>query len=174
VNGSEAVATLTARWSLMAAPCAVAGNRRRILQQLRQWHYDVSEECADTVLLLSSELLTNGIQHSNDDLLTVAMCGREDEVFIAVLDGSPEHPQLQHVGARAEGGRGLELVEALAHSWGTQATPGGKAVWMTLKIRRLPAPATESGSSAQSRIDLLAKIRDLAPRVRVRTLSLVG
>ena len=174
MNGAEAAASLTARWSLMAAPCTVAGNRRRILQQLRQWHYDVSEECADIVLLLSSELLTNGIQHTNDDLLTVVMCGCEDEVFIAVIDGSSKQPQLQHVGAQAEGGRGLALVKALAHSWGTQATLGGKVVWMTLKIRRLPAPATESGSGAQVRIDLFAKIRDLASRVRVHTLALVG
>lgn len=174
MNGAEAAASLTARWSLMAAPSTVAGNRRRILQQLRQWHYDVSEECADIVLLLSSELLTNGIQHSNDDLLTVVMRGCEDEVFFAVIDGSSKQPRLQQVGPRAEGGRGLALVEALAHSWGTQATPGGKAVWMILKIRRLSMPATESGSGAQVRTDLLAKIRDLAPRVRVRTLALVG
>ena len=167
-------AALNARWSLMAAPHTVAANRRRVLQQLRQWHYDVDEDCAETVLLLASELLTNGVRHGRDDLLTVAMCGTEDEVFIAVMDGSPELPRFRHASTRAEGGRGLELIAVLAHSWGTQATPGGKAVWVTLRIPRLPAPATASDSGEQSRIDLLARIRDLAPQVRVRSLTLIG
>jgi hypothetical protein len=78
----------------MSVPCSVGANRRPILQQLHRWNYNLNEEYADTVLLLVSELLTNGVRHSRSDLLTMVIYGREDEVFIGTLS-CVEYPSLQ-------------------------------------------------------------------------------
>lgn len=54
-------------------------------------------------------------------------------VRIAVYDRSPVPPCSQaKVGEDAEGGRGLVLVEALAHGFGVTKVRDGKGVWFWL------------------------------------------
>ena len=53
-------------------------------------------------------------------------------LFIAVRDGSPEEPSTTASGPGAE--RGLRIVDATAHSWGSLPTRDGKVVWASLTL----------------------------------------
>lgn len=46
-----------------------------------------------------------------------------------VSDGSPATPRIRRAGELDEGGRGLQLVAALAHRWGARCTAQGKCIW---------------------------------------------
>jgi hypothetical protein len=155
VEGGVVTVRHETNWSLRADPFAVRVHRNRILEQVRAWGYGLDRDLADTLLLLSSELLTNGVRYGEDGMLTVVICGQQGEVFIGVMDGSRAEPVVRHAGTETPGGRGLKLVAALAKSWGTHPTEAGKAVWFTLKVPHfstltLPATATESDLASPS------------------------
>ncbi|MBV9368838.1 MAG: ATP-binding protein, partial [Frankiales bacterium] len=88
----------------------------------------------DTAMLLTSELVTNGVRHAGTGMrLTVTRTG-ERGIRIAVTDHAPT------VGVRigrsddnAEGGRGLFLVEHMSSGWGSVADDAGKTVWFELQ-----------------------------------------
>ncbi|WP_194373234.1 ATP-binding protein [Streptomyces alkaliphilus] len=48
---------------------------------------------------------------------------------IEVADRTPCPPRRREAGGEDTSGRGLELVEALAHRWGWRPQPGGKRIW---------------------------------------------
>jgi len=98
---------------------------------------------ADTVELIVSELVTNGVKASQAlgylPSVWLGLAGNEREVFIAVWDGNEEPVQasadsdeLQDL--EAEGGRGLLLVEGLSTDWGVYWPEGsyGKVVWSVI------------------------------------------
>jgi anti-sigma regulatory factor (Ser/Thr protein kinase) len=71
---------------------------------------------ADRAVLLANELVTNAVVHAQTDL-RLRLGLRGDRMHIAVRDNSPR--LLRRTSApdpEAEGGRGLWLVEQLAHS----------------------------------------------------------
>lgn len=82
--------------------------------------------------VIAGELVTNVIDHAGT-MATLRVSLRRRYVTIAVRDGSTEEPRLVTPGPA--GGRGLMLVEAMAHSWGWLPVDGGKVVWASL-IRR--------------------------------------
>jgi anti-sigma regulatory factor (Ser/Thr protein kinase) len=83
--------------------------------------------------LLVSELATNAIRYgSGDDFgLRVRVSGAV--LRVAVHDRNPVVPQPRHSAPAEEGGRGMQLVEALASDWGTDAGADGKTVWFDLR-----------------------------------------
>ncbi|MFE4590628.1 ATP-binding protein [Streptomyces laurentii] len=94
----------------------------------------------DDVRLCVSELLTNVIRHVGEGTpvtvrVTSSYTGR---LRVGVSDPDPRAwPILQDVGAGAESGRGLALVDAVALQWGVEPGPAGKTVWCELGA---PAP----------------------------------
>jgi anti-sigma regulatory factor (Ser/Thr protein kinase) len=86
-------------------------------------------------VLLTSELVTNVMTHTPTAGELVAYCDRlRKRLRIEVRDNSPVLPQMQNgVTAVDIGGFGLRLVDQVASSWGTTATPTGKAVWFELR-----------------------------------------
>ena len=160
-----------ASWSFRTDACEVRVQRRVVVEQVRAWAYEVDQELADTLLLLASELITNGVRYGETDKLTVVMTASADEVFIGVMDGSHIEPVQRNSGVDAPGGRGMELVSALAHSWGTHPTEAGKVVWFTLRVPGASAIVPVRDLQAQRQSELLARIRASAPRVRVRALT---
>ena len=128
---------LTGAWALRsflelgALPGAVPCARLHARLVLREWELTALSE---DIELLVSELVTNGLQASGDlpQAAGVAMWLLADatRVLILVRDASPRPPVRMDVGADAERGRGLLLVEALSHRWGWHpADDGGKVVW---------------------------------------------
>lgn len=129
----------------------------------------VAEVCSDaglddlieTAVLLTSELVTNGVLHARTDI-GVAAAVSERSLRVDVHDHDPRPPvkrsarsdlmadidQLlqRDLGEADErhatmsvgpagsigAGRGLLLVEALADEWGVEQYAGGKAVWFKL------------------------------------------
>jgi PAS domain S-box-containing protein len=86
----------------------------------------------DTVVLLTSELLTNAVRHGRAGAVRLRLLGFHDRVTVEVTDRSTREPRIRTAGVYDESGRGLMLVEALAQAWGTRPTSGGKTVWFTV------------------------------------------
>ena len=113
---------------LDAEPRSVGRARRFCSAALEGW--GVSGEVADTCVLLVSELATNAVLHARTPF-TVSI-ERDPTLRVEVHDGDPRPPHTRDYGPEAASGRGLHLVEALAHSSGTVTHAGGKSVWFEL------------------------------------------
>jgi anti-sigma regulatory factor (Ser/Thr protein kinase) len=94
-------------------------------------------EYADDAEIITSELVTNAIQHvRNDGTGTVAVIlariRNPEAVTVVVSDSSPEGPVMRERSAGSERGRGLHIVEALSTHWGWHPEDGGKAIFAIL------------------------------------------
>jgi hypothetical protein len=95
----------------------------------------VDEDTLETAALLTTELVSNAIRQSREELLvTVRLAG--GRVRVGVADSSHRRPQLVKVGSRDTSGRGLHLVEAMADRWGVEPDERGlgKTVWFELDL----------------------------------------
>ena len=94
--------------------------------------------CGDVAALLVSEVFGNSVRHSGSgadgETVTVAVISGDGIVRVEVTDraglGTPE---LRPAGRDAEGGRGLQLVAALAARWGSRRRGGRMVVWFELR-----------------------------------------
>lgn len=97
----------------------------------------VEADGRDTAALLTTELVSNAIRHTRDELvLTVRLAG--NRLRVGVSDSSHRRPQLVQVGRRDTSGRGLHLVAVLADEWGVDPDERGlgKTVWFELETSR--------------------------------------
>ncbi|MEV5319430.1 ATP-binding protein [Streptomyces sp. NPDC052687] len=108
---------------------AVPEARRALRELLRQWG---SPGCSAVAELLTSELVTNALVHTDDDAVLTATVGPRG-LRVEVRDFVARRPT-PRVPAADDGthGRGLILVEALAADWGVRPHAVGKAVWFEL------------------------------------------
>jgi anti-sigma regulatory factor (Ser/Thr protein kinase) len=125
------------RWPLRdylelgALPGAVPCARLHARLLIREWGLAA---LADDVEILVSELVTNAV-HATRALgqavpVRLWLLADTTRILIIVWDASPQLPVRAGASTEAESGRGLLLVEALSHQWGTSAAPaGGKTVW---------------------------------------------
>ena len=94
-------------------------------------------EYADDAEIITSELVTNAVQHVRDNGaqaigVTLTHAGSPAAVTVVVSDSSPEEPVRCDRPAGSEQGRGLRIVEALSAHWGWHREGGGKAVFAVL------------------------------------------
>jgi anti-sigma regulatory factor (Ser/Thr protein kinase) len=96
---------------------------------------------ADTAILLTSELVTNSIQHSHSrrdgGTITITLIAVPDGIRAEVIDdGGATEPALStmHAGPPAmnENGRGLQLVEMLSARWSYAHDEAGTVTWFEL------------------------------------------
>jgi anti-sigma regulatory factor (Ser/Thr protein kinase) len=120
------------------APASVAVARQRLTADLDAAGV-VGAAVGDAVLVVS-ELVSNAIRHAQPlpgARVQVAWAVDDGTVEVAVSDGgAPTRPYPAHASVSALGGRGLDIVEYLARTWGVRADPQGLTVWAVL-----PAPA---------------------------------
>ncbi|TMQ96189.1 ATP-binding protein [Actinomadura soli] len=102
----------------------------------------------DDVTLIASELVTNAVCHTSGKEIRVRFTREPHGVLLQVWDGSdsmpargravetvadaavPDAAALEAGHQDGTGGRGLPIVEALAHRWGVAPTePNGKWTW---------------------------------------------
>ena len=87
----------------------------------------------DGLLLLTSEVVTNSLQHARGPR-RLKISGDTGHVRVAVTDHSTRIPTLRPQGADGEMGRGLHLVNSLALAWGHDMTLTGKSVWFIVRV----------------------------------------
>lgn len=90
-------------------------------------------EVVDTVTLLVSELVGNAVLHAGSEVeLSVRLVG--DRLRVDVIDRSTAVPHRRDAGSDDQTGRGSDLVEILATSWGITGRPDGKSVWFEVEL----------------------------------------
>jgi hypothetical protein len=91
----------------------------------------------DDGVLLTSELCTNALQHSesgNGGSFEVTVYLGAGALRVEVRDGgSLGMPALRDADGAAEDGRGLEIVACLAHRWGQRGDEYGRCVYFELR-----------------------------------------
>ncbi|MDQ1699147.1 MAG: hypothetical protein QOG34_1010 [Frankiaceae bacterium] len=108
----------------------------------------VDADRRDTAVLLTSELVTNGIVHALTELQLIVEA-TSSWVRVEVIDGNPNLPQRRDFDDEAMTGRGLEMLELLADELGMQPLADeGKRVWFRIgaglaehEAAPVPAPA---------------------------------
>ena len=97
----------------------------------------LSDEFVDAVVLMVSELATNAVEHANSRFEVVI--DRHDEgVVVHVSDQGPGEAVPRSPRITDVSGRGLQIVCALADTWGVRAPTADwhKSVWFSLQLRR--------------------------------------
>ncbi|MFE9452345.1 ATP-binding protein [Streptomyces sp. NPDC006739] len=108
---------------------AVPEARRALRELLRHWGKPGRSEIAE---LLTSELVTNALVHTDRDALLTAVVGPHG-LRVEVRDFVARRPRLCAPDITdGTHGRGLVLVQSLADAWGVRPHGVGKSVWFEL------------------------------------------
>ncbi|GAA2259046.1 hypothetical protein GCM10010430_48860 [Kitasatospora cystarginea] len=126
---------------LVRDPANAAPGRRRIRTLIVGWGIRLDDDTRTSLDVVSSELITNAIRHSDSVTLTVGVHAdpQRGRVLIEVYDASVILPRARQARPDEEAGRGMLLVQRLALSHGAERTERGKRVWAELA---LPEQAT--------------------------------
>jgi anti-sigma regulatory factor (Ser/Thr protein kinase) len=90
----------------------------------------LDEERKERTVLVVSELAANAILHAGG-VLSLRVQYDQSRIRVEVADASPVFPGPVKVSTMS--GRGLQLIEALAETWGAERRPWGKIVWAELE-----------------------------------------
>ena len=85
---------------------------------------------ADAAELLASELATNAVIHANS-AFEVRVADDGETFRVEVVNDAPEMVAAMREPSDGSG-RGLHIVNAVAHRWGTDVMDGEKVVWFEL------------------------------------------
>jgi anti-sigma regulatory factor (Ser/Thr protein kinase) len=88
----------------------------------------LDEHVLDSAVLLTSEVVTNALLHGHS-VTDLTVAAGPAGVHVAVGDRGPARPRRVERGADALDGRGMAIVDALAHDWGVRPGDDGKVVW---------------------------------------------
>ncbi len=114
----------------LSGDMAVVGEARRFTRaRLCSWGLQSLSEVAE---LLVSELVSNALLHTG--MPTELRLFRDRVLTLEVADTDNQVPRVRRVSEEDEGGRGMHLVNELAHRWGSRATRHGKVVWIELEL----------------------------------------
>jgi anti-sigma regulatory factor (Ser/Thr protein kinase) len=111
--------------------CRAFAPEAAAIAAVRRFVAEVAAPCGCDVgmaVLIASELATNAVLHARS-AFTVQVWPDGDGITIEVRDDNPRLPAPGSAGPRDLSGRGLQLVAALAQSWGIHPDHDGKSVW---------------------------------------------
>ncbi|MFG3198669.1 ATP-binding protein [Streptomyces sp. NPDC048208] len=118
------------RRELVRADLAAVPEARRELRALLR-HWDRPDR-SDIAELLTSELVTNALVHTDDDAVLTAVVSPRG-LRVEVRDFVARGPQVRAPEPEEDtNGRGMVLVQSLADAWGVRAHDVGKSVWFEL------------------------------------------
>jgi anti-sigma regulatory factor (Ser/Thr protein kinase) len=109
---------------------APAEARRFVIATLGRIHQGISSSRGDDVVLVVSELVTNGVR-AGASAIDVDLEASADRIELHVTDDAPGWPEPRHAEPDDLAGRGLAIVEDLADDWHTTSLPRGKRVTAT-------------------------------------------
>ena len=138
--------------TLSSGPTAAREGRRLLAEHVGRWR--LGTPALDTASLVISELATNAMLHGAPPI-TVSLRPGNGVLFIEVADGGRYRPHRRVAGPLDEGGRGLELVQALSRQWGVRPRLGGKVVWAEIAMTdtrsvTLPVDTSTAGNVTPS------------------------
>lgn len=133
-----------ARWDVPPDPSTITKIRALVNDTLTAW---ALAHLTDDVVLVTGELLANAVVHG-DPPVTLSLWAGADELHLQVTDHSPEQPRQLRLDTDALHGRGLTIVEALAHDSGVTPLPttSGKTVWARWHLSPTPPETTHATS----------------------------
>jgi PAS domain S-box-containing protein len=123
-----------ASWPLPEHPRAAGEARQHVRAQLSAWNLD---DLSMTTELLASELVGNVVRHAKGPISLRLL--RSNVLTCEVSDGSQTTPRIRRAADTDEGGRGLQLVAAISHRWGTRYTASGKCIWTEQSLKSEPS-----------------------------------
>ncbi|MDN3294165.1 SpoIIE family protein phosphatase [Streptomyces ficellus] len=132
----KAAARRTAMTVAQAEPERIGAARQHLRELLYDW---ADPEQVDSAVLMLSEMVTNVLVHTDGDALLVAEATGDHgkrRLRVEVADASDELPHRRRPGEMASSGRGLVLMEMLAHAWGVDPRGEGKSIWFELHEER--------------------------------------
>ncbi|MEU1875674.1 SpoIIE family protein phosphatase [Streptosporangium sp. NPDC020072] len=107
-----------------------AGQARAFVRAtLAEWRL---EAIVDNVELMVSELVANAVEHGSGSVGLRMLRG--PTLVCEVSDRSTVLPSMRDAGSDDDTGRGLHLVNWLAHRWGSRTTAKGKVVWVEQRL----------------------------------------
>jgi anti-sigma regulatory factor (Ser/Thr protein kinase) len=120
-------------------PAGVGAARHRMREQLRR--NGVSDTVVDDAVLILSELLSNACRHGrplgrgeigDGDIRAAWHVDKAGRLTVEVTDGGgPTRPVPATPSVTARGGRGLNIISALAQDWGVRDSASGEVtVWV--------------------------------------------
>ncbi|WP_188194213.1 SpoIIE family protein phosphatase [Nonomuraea sp. SYSU D8015] len=136
-------------WPLPEHPKAAGQAREHVRTQLHTWDLD---DLSMTTELLVSELVGNVVRHAKGPIHLRLL--RSNVLTCEVSDGSQTTPRIRRAAETDEGGRGLQLVSAISHRWGTRYTATGKCIWTEQPLKS-PASALFPEEGGLDLFDLL-------------------
>jgi len=89
---------------------------------------------ADDVVLLTSEAVTNSVEHAHTDAVEVRLRRHGDLVRVSVADDDPAVPEIAPLDPMRVGGFGLRLIDLLADEWGVEVVTDRKRVWFEIAL----------------------------------------
>jgi anti-sigma regulatory factor (Ser/Thr protein kinase) len=119
---------------LAASPPSVALARK--LVRVACSAVEVDEDVSETVVLLTSEAVTNALTHGHSEIRLHVHASTEC-VRVEVGDDNSRHPRLRPPDEDALDGRGLQILQVAADRWGVRPDQVGKTVWFEVEA---PAP----------------------------------
>ena len=123
-------------------PRLVSDARRFVLEHAP----DLPPETQDSLVLLTSELVTNAVLHARTEIELGITIG-DDSIVVTVHDLDLARPEQDPYASR-EGGWGLGLVSALADVSAMHTDPaGGKVAWF--RLGRRGAQEVAEGAAAR-------------------------
>ncbi|MFE6635974.1 ATP-binding protein [Streptomyces tendae] len=140
---AESLGSNEATFRLSRCRQSVPRSRAALHAVLGGW--GVSQEVLDSAELVLSELVTNALRvrvpRERQVGVRIARSLTDGVLRLEVSDAGSGRPEVRAPGDDEIGGRGLLLVEALAHRWGVDERVGGigKTVWVELKAPDLVA-----------------------------------
>ncbi len=124
---------------------AAALARRLVREAIGRGSTAVATDQLDAILLVTSELVTNGLRHGQPPVfLTLERRGSRMRLTVRDEGGAPPRPRV--AAPDATSGRGLFLVAALASAWKIEHHPGerpgsepGTSVWAEFELTGVAA-----------------------------------
>jgi anti-sigma regulatory factor (Ser/Thr protein kinase) len=127
-------------WRIVDADPARAGQVRDWIRSAISRHHCPADP--DEAALAASELYANAVVHGPEGgLVLVGYCLWAAGARIVVCDGGGlTAPRVRRDASWAEGGRGLQVIDALAAQWDSFRLPAAQVVWCDLgQPLRVPA-----------------------------------
>jgi len=100
--------------------------RRVITKALEGWGLPELTRCA---VMVGHELVANALRHGLPPAI-LRLLRRGDTLIIEVGDSSDQEPRIAEIdNLTSTSGRGMQIVNSLARTWGVRPHQGGKTVW---------------------------------------------